>query len=130
MPVGRKPKHPNLKLVEGNPGRRPLPENLPEPQGDVARPDFLRGREAELWDHHAPELIRLGLLTFLDAYTFGAWCCLMAEFVENPGAMSGQRMSQMRGIGSSFGMDPSARVRLAGVKADDRQKDPAEAFFA
>jgi len=38
------------------------------------RPEWLDGREAEIWDELAPELYRMGLLIEIDASLFGLLC--------------------------------------------------------
>jgi hypothetical protein len=43
MPTGPKPKPTSLKLVQGNPGKRPIPEDEPKPEV-VKSPKRDRGR--------------------------------------------------------------------------------------
>jgi hypothetical protein len=64
---GRKPKPTALKLVSGNPGRRPLNEHEPEhPSIDTACPDELRDRVArQEWDRIVPALAH-GHVTTVD----------------------------------------------------------------
>jgi phage terminase small subunit len=126
---GRKPTPTHLKLVRGNPGRRPLNPSEPIPVGSAAKPKFLKGRAAALWDQYAPELMRLGVLTVVDSHMFAAWCSLAAEFEKDPRMMTAARIGQMRGLAAAFGMDASARSRLS-VKVDDQTKDPADRYFA
>lgn len=70
---GRKPKPTHLKLIEGNPGRRPLPKSEPKPAGDLtAAPDYFDDDQRATWDHaiaNAP----LGLLKQLDRDTLAVW---------------------------------------------------------
>ena len=126
---GRKPRPTHLKVVEGNPGRRPLNKREPKPRGSAVKPGFLSERARVAWDAHAPELTRLGLLTSVDGVMFAVWCELVAEFERGPADMPSSRISQMRALASSFGLDPSARARLGG-SGDVKAEDPAEAFFA
>ncbi len=128
--VGRKPKPTALKLIRGNPGKRPLNNNEPMPIGDVNKPAFVKGKAAQLWIQYAPELERLGVLTVVDVDMFGAWCCLMAEFQESPERCNAARIAQMRALASTFGLDPSARVRLGTPAKNKRQHDPAEKYFS
>jgi phage terminase small subunit len=114
MVRGRKPTPTHLKVLRGNPGKRALPKNEPQPQGEVEKPRFLKGRAAKLWDQYAPELIRLRVLTVIDAHNFAAWCSLAAEFEKDPAGMVAAKIGQMRGLASSFGMDAAARARLGG----------------
>ena len=125
---GRKPKPTVLKLVTGNPGRRPLNKLEPRPAPGVVKPRFLKGRAAKIWAQHAPELERLGVLTSVDGQMFATWCVLAAEFERDPRIMTASRISQMRALASSFGLDASSRARM-NVKASDVDQDPAERFF-
>lgn len=125
---GRKPTPTNLKLLRGNPGHRPLPKSEPKPEGAVIRPRFMKGRAVKVWEEYAPELIRLGVLTSIDAHTFAVWCCLTAEFERAPTQMVAAKITQMRGIAASFGMEASARARL-GTGAKQEEKDPFESFM-
>jgi hypothetical protein len=44
MTAGRRPKPTRLKLITGNPGKRPLNRNEPNPKRIIpACPDFLQG---------------------------------------------------------------------------------------
>ncbi len=127
MPGKRKPTA--LKIVTGNPGKRPLPENEPDPQGEVKKPPFVKGKAVRLWKLRAPELERLGVLRSVDVEMFGVWCCLMAEFAESPRSFNAARLTQMRALATSFGIDPSARARMGTVPMG-KKKDGAEEFFS
>jgi phage terminase small subunit len=135
MMRGRKPTPTHLKIVAGNPGKRPLPIDEPKPEGKAVRPKFLRGRAAELWDEYAPKLEAMGVLTDVDAHLFAAWCSLAAEMEKRP--MSPAGVAQFRGLSAAFGMEPSARARLGmkpRTKADPAQEfvgrgDPAARYF-
>jgi len=119
-----------LKIVTGNPGKRPLPENEPIPQGEVKKPAFVTGKATQLWKKRAPELERLGILTSIDVEMFGAWCCLMAEFQESPRSFNAARLSQMRALASSFGLDPSARARMGTPSSKPKKTNGAEKYFS
>ncbi|MDQ3275179.1 MAG: P27 family phage terminase small subunit [Actinomycetota bacterium] len=125
---GRKPKPTHLKIVTGNPGRRKINTREPVPTGPVVRPAFLVGRRAEIWDEYAPALVALKVLSPIDAHTFATWCCLAAELEEDPAGMLAARISQMRALASSFGLDASARARL-GLNGKEKDEDPAAAYF-
>lgn len=63
---GRKPKPTYLKIVEGNPGKRPLNEDEPIPEGDLFdAPIELLPRQRILWDM-AIRVAPQGLLKNLD----------------------------------------------------------------
>lgn len=68
---GRKPKPTKLKILEGNPGRRPLNLNEPDPLPIAPEcPDWLLDDAKEEWKRLAPELEKLKLLTKIDKMAF------------------------------------------------------------
>ncbi len=76
------PKKPTaLKILAGNPGRRPLPENEPiPPDGDVVMPAYLTGRAVECWDEYEPILTAMQVLTIADVPMLAMLCAIKAEF--------------------------------------------------
>lgn len=70
---GRKPIPTALKIIAGNPGKRPLNVNEPQPRSDLAAPpDWMTDRQKESWC----EVIALappGLLKDVDSSIFAAW---------------------------------------------------------
>lgn len=73
MSSGRKPKPTYLKILEGNPGRRPLNVNEPLPDGDLsAPPDWMPAEQQRVW-REAIEAAPEGLLKRLDASVFTVW---------------------------------------------------------
>ena len=65
---GPPPEHPHLRLLKGNPGKRPA-RKPPEPVRTEQCPDppeHLTGHAREAWLQLAPELQRLNLLTVLN----------------------------------------------------------------
>jgi P27 family predicted phage terminase small subunit len=80
---GRKPKPTHLKLVMGNPGRRPLNENEPQPEVALpAVPTHLSDVAKVEWGRIANELHELGMLTRLDRAQLAAYCQAYADWVE------------------------------------------------
>lgn len=75
MPRGRKPKPAHLRLIEGNPRQKPIP-NEPKPTaGELpAPPEFLSKDAKEEWHRVSLELYRLGLLTQVDIGPLAAYC--------------------------------------------------------
>jgi P27 family predicted phage terminase small subunit len=72
---GRKPTPTFLKLVKGNPGRRPLNPNEARP--DLARPmppEFLCDDAKVEWGRVIDRLFELGLMTDLDRAALAAYC--------------------------------------------------------
>jgi hypothetical protein len=100
---GRRPSPTFLKLVKGNPGRRPIPQGEPEPGGPIERPPKLKGKPAELWDRF---IARAFWLTWADGPEALMWCHLQAEFERGPDKMIAGRIAQLRALGSELGFDP------------------------
>jgi P27 family predicted phage terminase small subunit len=75
---GRKPLPTQLKAIEGNRGKRPLPQNEPKPAPIMpGMPDWLDEIAIQEWQRLAPSLTRLGLLTEIDYIPFAT---LMQEY--------------------------------------------------
>ena len=127
---GRKPKPTHLKLVQGNPGKRPLNRAEPVPATGCPKPKFLKGRAAKIWDEYAPELERIGVLTAVDGHMFATWCVLAEDVERDPKGMTASRIAQMRALASSFGLDASSRSRLSVKGADKSKDDKADQYFA
>jgi P27 family predicted phage terminase small subunit len=80
--AGRRPTPTYLKLLKGNPGRRPikhepqppLPASAPEP------PAFLSAYAKEEWARIANELNVLHLVTAIDVAAFAAYCQAFARW--------------------------------------------------
>lgn len=152
---GRKPKPTAIKLVTGNPGRRPLntrepaveritvPPPPPEELDELARAE---------WTRTAPLLMRAGLLSTIDRAAFAGYCQSWSTWTQAMGMIqktsllmkspSGYLMQspyfgiattalkQMRAFLAEFGMTPSSRSRIqAESNGNERPADPAEAYF-
>jgi P27 family predicted phage terminase small subunit len=71
-----------LKIVTGNPGKRPLPKNEPMPEVSLPEPPAHLDEEARAeWARAGRELYRLGLLSNLDRAVFAAYCEAWSQFV-------------------------------------------------
>lgn len=131
MSQGRKPKPTALKVLAGNPGKRPLPPNEPQPRpGLPACPDWMGADGRLMWGRVVPELERLGVLTSVDVGVVETYCSLYDEFV------SGQRRGEptkstvvnaLRMHAVELGLTPASRSKISvSTGAND---DPAEEFF-
>lgn len=79
--AGRKPKPTNLKLLMGNPGKRPLPKNEPKPIPLAPKcPTWLHKDAKKEWKRIAPQLERLGLLTRIDMAALAGYCESWAQY--------------------------------------------------
>ena len=57
---GRKPVPTYLKILRGNPGKRPLPENEPTPEPGATMPDWFSPAAAAHWPTMAESLKKRG----------------------------------------------------------------------
>ena len=80
---GRKPKPTALKILEGNPGKRPINENEPiPPKGTVKCPTWLEPEAKKEWKRLAPSLEAMGVLTQADLTAFAGYCQAYARWKE------------------------------------------------
>lgn len=126
--MGRNPKPTALKILQGNPGKRPLPDNEPQPTGKAVMPGWLLVGAREVWAEFAPIVGGMGLLTDADAETFGRWCSLAAEFRLCPTSMPANRIARMDALESRFGLDPSSRAKLGMASQKKKKENPFKAL--
>jgi P27 family predicted phage terminase small subunit len=144
---GRKPKPTVLKVLDGNPGKRPLNEREPAaPQGVPACPDWLSDEAKAEWGRVIPELQEMGLLSTADRAALAAYCTAWGWWVEAEAmvrkfgtivkspekgfpmkspylTIADQALETMRKLMVEFGLTPSSRSRIkvpdAGDAADE-----------
>lgn len=151
---GRKPKPTALKILEGNPGKRPLNEHEPVPPKAVIKcPMWLEPEAKKEWRRLAPALESMGILTTVDITAFAGYCQAYArwkeaeEFISQHGSIfqtpSGyvqqvpqvsiaqQNLKIMQSFCSEFGLTPATRSRIiANAGMDDGiSDDPMEALL-
>jgi P27 family predicted phage terminase small subunit len=136
---GRPRKPLKLKLIEGNRGKRKLPETELKPVGKARCPRHLSKTAKAEWRRLAPKLEKLGLLTAIDGPALALYCQAYARWVEaekhlenedpviesetgtaiyNPWwAVSNKAVQQMHKILGEFGMTPSTRSRVTIAEA-------------
>jgi P27 family predicted phage terminase small subunit len=133
---GRRPKPTRLKLLAGNPGKRPMNENEPKPEAAIPEcPPELSPAARNEWERLVGELSALRMLTNLDRAALAAYCgayALWAEATEaiqkygvmikspqgfpiqSPYLAIANRQSEiMMRIASEFGLTPASRSRIA-----------------
>jgi P27 family predicted phage terminase small subunit len=124
-----------LRKLRGNPGKRPMrrgpePKRLERcPEAPAYLPDY--GREE--WDHVAPQLWAIGLLTVLDVAPLAAYCASYALWRQASEQLDSLTVetekgelrrhplikvvadaaSDMVAFSSHFGLTPVARTRIA-----------------
>ena len=140
MKPGRKPKPTALKLVDGNPGKRPINKREPTPASAI--PDCPRQLNAIArteWKRVTKLLHRNGLIAELDRAALSAYCSSFARYIFFEGKLSKKpslaiqhspktgydqvspmftimksAMKDMKDFAAKFGMSPSDRVGLVG----------------
>lgn len=136
---GRKPTPTAIKKMEGNPGRRPLPEYEPQPGALVEipkPPSFLFPLAKKHWKKMADELRSCSLLTAIDLDAFAAMCNAYATWVDaqqnlkktgmlvkSPNgypmvspyvSISEKALNRLLQYQREFGLTPSSRVQVDG----------------
>ncbi len=142
-----------LRVLRGNPSKRPFNVNEPHPdRGEHPPdcPDSLDGLGRAEWQRLAPILHRAGLLTLVDEATFAVYCTARGQFIEasrhladhgstrvSPNgfetaspwvAIQDRAAKTLHRVGCEFGLTPASRSRIA-VEPKDSQ-DEFEAFIA
>jgi P27 family predicted phage terminase small subunit len=80
---GRKPKPTALKLVEGNPGKRPINSREPKPTLSVPTcPAHLSPTAKAEWKRLARQLHTLGIISQLDRAALAAYCQAYGRWAE------------------------------------------------
>jgi len=117
---GRKPKPTKLKILEGNPGRRPLNLNEPDPLPIAPEcPDWLPDEAKKLWHRLAPELERIGLLKIIDGIALEGLCVSYAiwkkavEFIKKNGTTYRIPRKDKKGKVKSVYIAPFPEVAIA-----------------
>ena len=146
---GRKPKPTALKILEGNPGKRPLNELEPKPEKQAPScPSWLEPEAKKEWRRMAKTLESIGILTEIDKAAFAGYCQAYARwkeaemFLTKHGTIfktpSGyiQQVPQvsiaetylrvMKDFTSEFGLTPAARTRIQINTKEVESDDPME----
>lgn len=106
---GRKPTPNVIKMVMGNPGRRPLNTAAPTPTDRPRPPIKMAGRPAALWKRY---IAKAWWLADADSPKAWLWCELQAQAEADPAAFLSARIAQLRALGSELGLDPASRARM------------------
>lgn len=148
---GPPPKPTQLRVLQGNPGKRPLPKGEPRPRVvPMPCPRWLLPEAKREWRRVAPELKRLGLATVVDRTALAAYCQAYArwrqaeEVLTREGlvfetasgylaprpevAIAQKSMQLMKGFATEFGFTPSSRTRIS--VPEQKQADPFAEFLS
>jgi len=146
--VGRKRKPTKLKILAGNPGKRPLPENEPEPAQYKAAPrapSHLSTAAKKEWRRVVKDFHESGILARIDRAALEAYCETYAiwvkaveninktglvarttngNFIQNPYlGIANRAASEMRKWLSELGATPASRSKVQSLKKDDKKED-------
>jgi P27 family predicted phage terminase small subunit len=140
---GRKPKPARLKLIDGNPGKRPIGREPQPPASQPTCPAHLSPTAKAEWKRLAPMLNQIGVLTQADRAVLAAYCQAYGRWVEaerrlketppllkTPSgyaqqspwlSIANKQIELMVRLMAELGLTPSARSRLA-VQVSLRRK--------
>lgn len=133
---GRKPKPTSLKLLQGNPGKRPINGREPQPPSSLPTcPSHLSPTAKAEWKRLAKVLNEIGVLTQVDRTVMAAYCQAYGRWVEaekklqetpailkTPAgyiqqspwlSISNKQMELMAKFMAELGLTPASRSRLA-----------------
>lgn len=125
------PKPTALKLLAGNPGKRPI--NACEPvsgEADMNPPPELSEAACTHWQRLAPMLSKSGVLKQSDRDLLGMYCMGYAVFLEGvaDGKLNVTLMTQLRAMLGEMGMTPAARTRIVVAKPAEKEDGKARFF--
>ena len=142
-----KPQPTALKILKGNPSKRPLPENEPQPVLTARVPNappHLKGEARKEWYSISKKLHRLGLLTEIDVNALALYCQAFGRWVDAQKEIDKRGLlatttngnlvqSPYVGIANTamrdcytyltaFGMTPSSRTKVTAAKSGPKSK--------
>lgn len=113
---GRRPVPTALKVLRGNPGRRPIPSD-PQPQEliSLAPPEDLHGEARKVWKRTAPILSYMRVLTRADLDALRDYCEIRQAYkATTPGTAAWEKCLRLaKAFMTEFGMTPASRVKLS-----------------
>lgn len=148
---GAKPKPTQLKIIEGNPGKRPLNKHEPEPPKEIPScPQWLDQDAKKEWRRVAKDLYDMGLLTRVDRTALAGYCEAYSRWKRAAEALKDgfsyeyvnhqfqtkkdtkpevqivrDALNQVRQFCAEFGLTPSSRGRMI-VLGGNESKDPID----
>lgn len=117
---GRKPKPTNLKLVQGNPGKRPINKGEPKPPaGDALTPPaFLNAPAKVEWARVLGDLQRCGLVTTIDRAALAGYCQAYGTWAECDKALkAAAKLDRARAKEALALLAPEDKIGRAAVDA-------------
>ena len=148
---GRKPTPTNIKLLRGNPGRRPLNDAEPKPPVTLPPPPpELSDAAKKEWRKTGKKLVAAGVMTELDGAMLAAYVVPYTRWLEMQALLAKSSVLLKRADGTlyinplvriarecqeqftralaEFGMSPVSRTRVKATPAE--AVDPFDAFLS
>ena len=88
MAKGRPPKPNAVKIAEGNPGKRPLPEEPALDNAKPRKPDFLDDEASKEWKRVVTDLHSAGLLKKVDTTILALYCQSRSDYIYAKGKIA------------------------------------------
>lgn len=148
--MGRPKKPTSLKIIEGNPGKRRMSEDVRVESVVPDKPDFLSEEGSSEWDRITPILSACGLLSKLDFAALCGYCIAYGDVVRSERMLqkhglvvqtaggslkSSPYLSQrnsalvlMKKFLSGFGLDPSSRASVTASDTGKKDDDPLKKY--
>ena len=146
MRRGRKPIPTEIKILEGNPGKRPLNTHEPKPLKKAPPcPKWLEAEAKKEWRRLAKTLEAMGVLTEADMAAFAGYCQSYARWKEAEGritdrglvirtpsgypqqvpyiSIAQQYLKLMQQFAEQFGLTPAARSRIIAGNGENAAAD-------
>ena len=153
MHAGRKPKPTNIKILEGNPGKRPLNKYEPKPLKKAPPcPKWLEPEAKKEWRRLAKTLEAMGVLTDADMAAFAGYCQAYARWKEaeeritdrglvirTPSgypqqvpyiSIAQQYLKLMQQFAEQFGLTPAARSRIIAGSGEGKAVDDLDELLS
>ncbi len=139
-----RPQPTKIKLLKGNPGKRAINKNEPQPGVVLSEcPKWLKGEARAEWNRITPILYNIGVLTEIDISALEKYCVAHARWRQAEAVIDKARsLSTMSGNGSpcalpevsisqkyltlakayltEFGMTPSSRSKVVVLGNNDK----------
>ena len=150
---GPPPKPTRIRLLQGNPGKRPINKREPKPPLNSPRcPAWLSPEAKRAWARMVPKLQRMKILSFVDGEALASFCQTHArwkaaeQFLNQHGdvyplrdengrvrcmqqfpqvAIARHLLVQLKNFYQEFGMTPASRTR---IEVEDEDFSECEAF--
>lgn len=139
-----------LKILKGNPGRRPLNKDEPKPKAGVSAQMQLKPYEQEMWDYLTPRFEKQGVLTENDLHSLYVLCQTWGNYRDAMDELDRQKeenngripfvvysrnnmplanplmtvintlRERLHKLMIQFGMTPSSRSHIIAIKNEDK----------